>query len=149
MFVPLPKLVGILFTSFISIYVFFRSDISGDTELGVILVLLSLFILILIVKAVLPKVLMLMISLKSFIAKMKDKNTKVRSWTEDKISGSGRLYDLCQSVTLLLLGCLVAAVIQSSSILTSFLVPFAAREVISLDSAYVLTLGINIGTVEA
>ena len=50
-----------------------------------------------------------------------------------------------KSLGLLVASVLCSALVQSSSIFTSFIVPLAANEIICLDSAYALTLGANIG----
>ena len=86
-----------------------------------------------------------MMSLKSIITKVTEHNNRVKAWIERNIHLNDKVYNFFQSLLLVLLGCLLAAVIQSSSILTCFLVPFAAKELISLNIAYNLTLGINIG----
>ena len=94
-----------------------------------------------------PQVLKLM-PLEILVDKMVENNNKVKSWTEKKILCSARLYQSFQSSLLLLTGCWLAAVIQSSTILTSLLVPFVVKQVVSLESAYALTLGVNIGKTE-
>ena len=83
--------------------------------------------------------------LEILVEQMKEKNFKFKTWTEKKIPCSVRLYKSFQSFLLLLTGCLLAAVIQSSTILTSLLIPFVVKQVVSLESAYALTLGVNIG----
>ena len=91
-----------------------------------------------------PQVLKLM-PLEILVEKLKEKNSKVKTWIEKKTPCSVRLYNCLESSLLLLAGCLLAAVIQSSTILTSLLIPFVVKQVVSLESAYALTLGINIG----
>jgi len=122
-----------------------NADGRGDTSLGVLLVILSLLILVVIVKFAMPRVLKLM-PLEILVWKLKENNSKLKSWTKRKVPCSGRLYHCLQSSLLLLTGCWLAAVIQSSTILCSLLIPFVVKEVVSLDSAYALTLGVNIGT---
>ena len=49
-------------------------------------------------------------------------------------------------VLALIAGCLLTAIIQSSSIVTSMLVPLAATGILQLEQAFSITLGANIGT---
>lgn len=115
----------------------------GDTSLGLLLVLLSLVMIILVLKVVMPRVLKMMESLS--VSKMKEKKIEFETWTKQTFYGCGKIFSFLKNLSLLLLGLSVAAVVQSSSILTCFLLPLAAREIISLNSAYFLTIGINIG----
>lgn len=46
----------------------------------------------------------------------------------------------------MMVGCLVTAMVQSSSITTSLLVPLAAVRVITLEQAFPVTIGANVGT---
>ena len=46
----------------------------------------------------------------------------------------------------LVVGCIMTAIVQSSSIVTSMLVPLAAARMIQLEQAFAITLGANIGT---
>lgn len=50
------------------------------------------------------------------------------------------------AVVAMLIGCLVTAAVQSSSITTSLLVPLAGVGVLTLEKAFPVTLGANIGT---
>ena len=121
-----------------------NADGRGDISLGVLLIILSLLILVVTWKFAMPKVLKLM-PLEILVEKMKGSNSKVKTWTKNKIPCSGRLYYCFESCVLLLIGFLMAAIIQSSTLLCSLLIPFVVKEFVSLDSAYALTLGFNVG----
>ena len=99
--------------------------------------------IILVLKVVMPRVLKIMETIS--MSKMKEKKIEFKTWTKQTFHGCGKIFIFLKNLSMLLVGLSVAAVVQSSSILTCLLLPLAAREVISLESAYSLTIGINIG----
>jgi len=52
----------------------------------------------------------------------------------------------CMGYVFMIIGAIATVLVQSSSILTSSLVPLVSTQVISLESAYPVTLGTNLGT---
>ena len=127
-----------------SLFFFRNAEGRGDTSLGVLLIILSLLILVVTLKFAMPKVLELM-PLEILAENMKGRNSKAKTWLKNNSPCRGKLYNCVATSVLLLTGCLVAAIIQSSTILSCLLIPFVVKEFVSLDSAYALILGLNIG----
>jgi len=70
----------------------------------------------------------------------------LRAVTSAQAENSVDKYLFSNAFTAISLGIILTAIVQSSSITTSLIVPLVAAGVISLSNAYVFTLGANIGT---
>ncbi|KAB7499366.1 Sodium-dependent phosphate transport protein 2B [Armadillidium nasatum] len=113
-------------------YLFAKLDI-GDTKIGIILLVASLFLLcfalIMIVKLLKS---MLKGAIANLLRKFINANIPYVPWLTGYIA--------------LLFGAIMTVIVQSSSIFTSTLTPLIGLGLISVDRAYPLTLGSNIGT---
>ena len=70
----------------------------------------------------------------------------LRSWLGQSVGASIEKALGGHGVTAMMVGVVVTVMVQSSSVTTSLLIPFAAAGVLTLRQAFPLTLGANIGT---
>ena len=100
-------------------------DLFNKTTSGVVGLIIS-FVIIFVTLALLVKIL--------------------RSVFASRVEGSFRKIFESNPYLIILLGAAITALIQSSSLTTSFLVPLVGAGIITLEQAYPITLGANVGT---
>jgi sodium-dependent phosphate cotransporter len=91
-------------------------------------------------------VIILIVSLALIIVTLIYMVKTLRALTSSKVESYVDKYLFRNTFVALLLGMLLTAVVQSSSVTTSLIVPLVAAGVIGLSQAYPFTLGANIGT---